>query len=415
MDFDKVISMLCPQGVEFKEFSEICEYVRGVTYNKSQEAMPGDLNTKKVLRANNITLETNELNFDDVKEISADVKIKPTQYLKKNDILICAGSGSKEHIGKVAYITKNMEYTFGGFMAVIRCSERIMSRFLFHVLTSNMFLEYLKKALNTATINNLNANVISHFLIPLPPLPVQQEIVRILDHFTALTAELTAELTARRKQYEYYRDELLTFGDDVAWKALEEEFPHIRNGFVGTVTSYFSDEEGGVRYLEGRDIHNGTISDEKATYVSKDFHRKHMKTCLKENDILVVQSGHVGECAVVSKKYEGANCHALIVMSNGGNCLSKYVSYYLQSCNGRKQMQSITTGGTVKHILASKIKKIMVPFPPIEEQARIVSILDRFDALCNDLSSGLPAEISARQKQYEYYRDKLLTFKEIQS
>ena len=102
-----------------------------------------------------------------------------------------------------------------------------------------MFLEYLKKALNTATINNLNANVISHFLIPLPPLPVQQEIVRILDHFTALTAELTAELTARRKQYEYYRDELLTFGDDVAWKALEEEFPHIRNGFVGTVTSYF--------------------------------------------------------------------------------------------------------------------------------------------------------------------------------
>lgn len=78
-------------------------------------------------------------------------------------------------------------------------------------------------------------------------------------------------------------------------------------------------------------------------------------------------------------------------------------------------MQSITTGGTVKHILASKIKKIMVPFPPIEEQARIVSILDRFDALCNDLSSGLPAEISARQKQYEYYRDKLLTFKEIQS
>ena len=105
LDFDKVISMLCPQGVEFKEFSEICEYVRGVTYNKSQEAMPGDLNTKKVLRANNITLETNELNFDDVKEISADVKIKPTQYLKKNDILICAGSGSKEHIGKVAYIT----------------------------------------------------------------------------------------------------------------------------------------------------------------------------------------------------------------------------------------------------------------------------------------------------------------------
>ena len=100
-------------------------------------------------------------------------------------------------------------------------------------------------------------------------------------------------------------------------------------------------------------------------------------------------------------------------MRNGGNCDSKYVAYYLQSSEGKRKLASITTGGTVKHILASKIKKLSVPFPPIEKQRRIVSILDRFDALCNDLTSGLPAEIEARRKQYEYYRDKLLTFKEL--
>ena len=121
----------------------------------------------------------------------------------------------------------------------------------------------------------------------------------------------------------------------------------------------------------------------------------------------------MGECAVVGDKYAGANCHALIVMSNGGNCDSKYVTYYLQSSEGKRKLASITTGGTVKHILASKIKKVTVPFPPIEEQRRIVAILDRFDTLCNDLASGLPAEIAARQKQYEYYRDKLLDFKEL--
>lgn len=127
----------------------------------------------------------------------------------------------------------------------------------------------------------------------------------------------------------------------------------------------------------------------------------------------MVQSGHVGECAVVGEKYKGSNCHALIVMSNGGKCNSNYVCYYLQSSHGKRILDKITTGGTVKHILASKMKNVVIPFPSLEEQTRIVSILDRFDKLCNDLSEGLPAEIDARRKQYEYYRDRLLSFKEL--
>ena len=206
---------------------------------------------------------------------------------------------------------------------------------------------------------------------------------------------------------------MFVFSGKAIEKPLETEFPSIRNGFVGTITTFFSDEEHGIRYLEGRDIHNGIISDDKAVYVTKDFHNKHLKTQLQPNDIVDVQSGQVGECAVVGDKYAGANCHALIVMSNGGNCDSRYVAYYLQSSAGKRKLASITTGGTVKHILASKIKKLMVPFPPIEEQHRIVSILDRFNALYNDLTSGLSAEIEARRKQYEYSRDKLLSFEEL--
>ncbi len=158
------------------------------------------------------------------------------------------------------------------------------------------------------------------YQIPIPPLEIQAEIVRILDTFTALTAELTAELTARKKQYTYYRDQLLSFpelveGNDtqVEWKPLGEEFPFIRNGFVGTVTPFFTEEKHGVRYLQGTNIHNGVISDNAIYHITKEFHQKHIRTELKADDIIMVQSGHVGESAVVGEKYKGANCHALIV------------------------------------------------------------------------------------------------------
>ena len=106
--------------------------------------------------------------------------------------------------------------------------------------------------------------------------------------------------------------------------SLGDLFPFIRNGFVGTVTPFFTDREHGVRYLQGTNIHAGKITDDTVYYVTKDFNAKHSKNILKRDDILVVQSGHVGECAVVGKEYEGANCHALIIMSNGGNCFSDY-------------------------------------------------------------------------------------------
>ena len=127
----------------------------------------------------------------------------------------------------------------------------------------------------------------------------------------------------------------------------------------------------------------------------------------------MVQSGHVGECAVVGEKYAGANCHALIIMSNGGACNSRFYSHYFHSYKGFKSLTPAMTGGTVKHVLATKMKNILVPVPSLEVQDKIADILDYLKTICLDISTGLPAEIEARQKQYEYYRDKLLTFKEL--
>ncbi|MGL2805348.1 restriction endonuclease subunit S, partial [Helicobacter pylori] len=207
-----LLQTLAPKGVGFRKLGDIGEYIRGVTYKKNQEINNLECGIK-VLRANNITL-SNHLNFEDIKVINKNVKIREEQYLKKNDILICAGSGSSEHIGKVAFINTDFDYAFGGFMGVIRVRE-INSRFVYHIFTSNIFKQYLEKSLNTTTINNLNANILQNFLIPIPPLEIQQEIVTILDQFSILTTDLLAgipaEIKARKKQYEYYREKLLTF------------------------------------------------------------------------------------------------------------------------------------------------------------------------------------------------------------
>ncbi|WRB38281.1 restriction endonuclease subunit S [Helicobacter pylori] len=207
-----LLQTLAPKGVEFRKLGDIGEYIRGVTYKKNQEINNLECGIK-VLRANNITL-SNHLNFEDIKVINKNVKIRKEQYLKKNDILICAGSGSSEHIGKVAFINTDFDYVFGGFMGVIRIRE-VNSRFVYHIFTSNIFKQYLEKSLNTTTINNLNANILQNFLIPIPPLEIQQEIVKILDQFSLLTTDLLAgipaEIKARKKQYEYYREKLLTF------------------------------------------------------------------------------------------------------------------------------------------------------------------------------------------------------------
>ena len=202
-------------NVEWKTLGEVCDYIRGITYSKTAETT--DSCGWKVLRANNITLETRTLNFDEVKRVKSATRIRENQMLYRGDILICAGSGSKDHIGKTAYIDHNMDCTFGGFMGVLRVTAEntVSSRFLFHYIGSSVFINYLKTTLKSSTINNLNAGIINPFPIPIPPLSEQRRIVDILDRFDTLTNSisegLTKEIALRRKQYAYYRDALLSF------------------------------------------------------------------------------------------------------------------------------------------------------------------------------------------------------------
>ena len=218
-------------------------------------------------------------------------------------------------------------------------------------------------------------------------LPSSNEQKRIADFLQKIDERIVAQekLLASLKKYKrgvtrkLFTQENGSFVTDIQMISLGDLFPFIRNGFVGTVTPFFTDREHGVRYLQGTNIHAGKITDDTVYYVTEDFNAKHSKNILKRDDILVVQSGHVGECAVVGKEYEGANCHALIIMSNGGNCISDYVAQYINSEAGNKQIASITTGNTIRHILASAIADMVIPIPSLEEQKRVAHLLSLYD------------------------------------
>lgn len=360
-----------------------------------------------MLRANNITLSNNCLNLNDVKVVRFDTKVKSSQKLYKNDILISAASGSREHVGKVAYIESDIDYYFGGFMGVVRCDEKLNPRYLFHVLTSDIFQKYLDEMLNSSTINNLNSAVMGRFKIPLPcpdtpekSLAIQSEIVRILDKFTALTAELTAELTMRKKQYNYYRDQLLSFKEgEVEWKALDDVFDIVAGGDAPKdALSEFETEEFSIPVLS-----NGIGN--KSLYGWTD------RAKIEKPSLTISARGTIGWTSYRSRPF--FPIVRLLVLTPKIKLNLKYAYYFMKTIENNYKIPE----AGIPQLTKPMLKDIKIPFPcpgnPEEsynEQARIAATLDKFDVLTNSITEGLPREIELRQKQYEYYRDLLFSF-----
>ena len=390
--------------VEWKTLGDVADYVRGLTYNKSNESDNND--GYRVLRANNITLSSNTLNFDDVKVVKSDTKVKSTQKLYENDILISAASGSREHVGKVAFINTNLDYYFGGFMGVIRCSEFINSRFLFHILTGCIFQKYLDEMLNSSTINNLNSTVMNGLNIPIPPLHVQEEIVRILDAFTELTAELTTELTTRKKQYEYYRDKLLTFDDSVEWKTLGAVTLHTNN-------VRWRDADRSYRYIDLTSVSRENNSIMDTSEITADNAPSRAQKLVEENDVIFATTRPTQQrLCIISREFSGevASTGYCVLRAKSDKVLPKWIFYFISSSGFKSYVEENQSGSAYPAISDSKVKEFIIPIPSLEEQERIVAILDKFDALTNSITEGLPREIELRKQQYEYYRDMLLSF-----
>jgi len=249
--------------------------------------------------------------------------------------------------------------------------------------------------------------------LPVPPLEVQREIVRILDSFTLLTAELTAELTARKKQYEFYRDELLSVKENIPLVKLEDIATDFYRG--SGIKRDEVTEEGipCVRYGEIYTTYN-TWFDKCVSHTNLSY----VKTpkYFEYGDILFAITGESVEDIAKSVAYIGHDkCLAggdIVVMKHNQN--PRYLAHVLATTEARFQKSKGKVKSKVVHSNIPSIKEIQIPLPSLEVQERYANVLDNFESICTDLNIGLPAEIEARQKQYEYYRDKLLSFKEIQ-
>ena len=361
---DELIRELCPDGVETKKLKVFLVIKNGSDY-KSFGA--GDY---PVYGSGGIMTYINRYAYD-----------KPSVLIPR-----------KGSIEKLYYVEKPFWNVDTIFYTEIDTTKAI-PKYVYYCLQKKHLKEY-----NTAGgVPSLTQKVLNDIEIPLPPLEIQREIVRILDNFTNLTAELTAELTARQKQYEFYRDKLLTFGVlgggtiDFRWRMLCE-IADISTGNSNT---------------------NEAVEDGKYPFFVRS------QEPLRKNDFEYDEAAIItaGDGVGVGKVYhyiEGKYAlhqRAYRIHINTPEVVPKYYFHYMKA-KFLPYIQKTMFQGSVASIRRPMLNAFPVPVPSLDVQNRIVNVLDNFEKICSDLNIGLPAEIEARQKQYEYYRDKLLTFAE---
>jgi type I restriction enzyme S subunit len=255
----------------------------------------------------------------------------------------------------------------------------------------------------------LSTRVLGMSRVPVPPLEVQFAIARILDTFTQLEAELEAELEARRQQYQYYRDSLLTFTERerVRWTTLSDVCTKVSSGSTPLATR--PDFYGGkIPWLRTQEVQFRDIYDTELHITDAGFENSATRW-IPENCVIVAISGATRGRLAINKIPLTTNQHCCNLEIDANQANYRFVFHWLASQH--YELRALGQGAR-EDLNIGMIKRFLLPLPSLDEQVRIVGILDKFDALVNDLSIGLPAELAARRQQYEYYRDRLLSFDE---
>ena len=366
----QLMQKLCPDGVKYKSLAEILKIRNGSDYKKFLE---GNI---PVYGSGGIIAYIDRFVYD-----------KPSVLIPR-----------KGSIDKLYYV--DIPFWTVDTIFYTEINTKIAEPKFIYFSLKKQHLERLNTA---GGVPSLTQNVLNKVQIPLPPLEVQREIVRILDNFTELTAELTAELMVRKIQYSYYRSMLLSFDKTTEWTTLGEI------GKVSMCKRILKAETSSMGDVPFYKI--GTFGGKPNAYISwKTFEKyKNNYSFPKKGDILISAAGTIGRTVV----YDGEpayfqDSNIVWIDNDESRVLNCFLKYYYQT-----RPWKISTGGTIARLYNDNINQTKIPVLQIEQQKRLVNVLDNFEAMCNDFNIGLPAEIEARQKQYEYYRDKLLTFKEL--
>lgn len=405
-NLETLIQELCPDGVEFRTMEEVFEIRNGYTPSKNNPDF-WEGGTIPWFRMEDIR-QNGRILSDAIQHITP-AAIKGKGLFPANSIIIATTATIGEHALVIADSLANQRFT--NLTVRKSLSACLLPKFVFYY----MFVidEWCKKNVNAGNFASVDMKRFKKLDFPLPPIEVQTEIIHILDKFTSLEAELEAELDCRKRQYEYYRDKLLSFdnvgGQEVEWKKMSEVGTFIRGN--GLQKKDFT--ESGVGCIHYGQIYTklNTFTDKTLTYCSENVAKK--LTPVHPGDLIIACTSENVEDVCKSVAWLGKED----IVTGGHACVfshhenPKYIAYLLQTENFFQQKKKYARGVKVIDIKVADLQKITLPIPSLEEQHRIVSILDRFESLTTSLQTGLPAEISARRQQYEYYRDKLLTFK----
>ena len=411
---EELIQQYCPDGVEWK------------TIDSVTKSICSGLNPRKNFTLNSSGANCNYLTVKEMasgKIVFSDKTDKITKKavciiqnrsrLEVNDILL-SGIGT---IGRVAIVDIPVgDWNCSESVLLLKSNQSIIKpKYLKYILESTEVQGYFNTHATGSTLKGIRQKDLRYLEIPVPPLPVQEEIVRILDTFTELQAELQAELQKRKLQYNYYLDNLLNFNrggyqEEVRWMKLKDVATQWYRGAGIKREEVSEDGMPCIRYGEIHTTYNIWFDDcISRTDESKQVSRKYAE----KGDILFAITSEdipfVGNSVAYLGNERILVGGDIVVMKHNQD--PKYMTYALSTSDAIKQKGKGKVKSKVVHTNVPSLQEIVIPIPSMTEQKRIASILDRFDSLTNDLAAGLPAEIEKRRQQYEYYRDKLLSFK----
>ena len=403
----ELIEELCPDGVEYRPLGEIGSFVRGGGLQKTdfvERGKPcvhyGQIHTRFGVFTDEAVASVSDAQFDRLKRAD------------HGDLLIATTSEDDEAVGKATAWLGSGEVAISGDMFYFRHS--LDPKYVSYFFASSLFQEQKRPYLTGAKVRRISDKGLSRIRIPVPPLEVQREIVRILDQFTTLEAELEAELQARRTQYEYYRNHLLSYESlatrgPVEMVKLGDVISISRGASPRPISKYVTRGEG-VPWIKIGDVDPRgkfvTSAAECITSVGAEKSRK-----VFPGDFILSNSMSFGRPYIL--QIEGCVHDGWLILSNVTNhWLPDFLYHSLRTDNVQHQFAQLASGGAVRNLNSRVIESVELTLPSKVVQEEIVGILDQFDALVNDISSGLPAEIAARRAQYEHYRDRLLSFPE---
>ncbi|WBF61957.1 restriction endonuclease subunit S [Propionibacterium freudenreichii] len=401
---EELIERLCPEGVPHHPLGEVGTFTRGAPFQKrdfTEEGFPA-------IHYGQIHTFYGPWTATAKSSIPRDLAER-IRKAHPGNLIIATTSEDDQAVAKATAWLGDTEVAVSNHIYIY--DHSMNPKYVSYFFQSKAFQDQKQRYITGTKVRDISTQSLAKVMIPVPPLEVQHEIVKILDTFTDLESELESELESRRLQYKLYQEKLLTPSSDTHWSTLGEISTRVSSGATPLRSRPDYYEDGTIPWLRTQEVDFNEITD-TAIKITPRATRESSAKLIPEHCVIVAMYGATAAKVATNLIPLTTNQACCNLQIDPSVASYRYVFHWVK--NQYQRLRGLGEGSQ-SNLNAKKVKSFPIPVPSLREQERIAADLDTFDALVNDLSSGLPAELNARRAQYEYYRDKLLTFKELKS